>query len=87
MVHAIELSKDNAKQVFIPKGFAHGFSVLSEFAEILYKCDETYSKEHERGINLEDPELKIDWRVVPGKRIISGKDAALSNLKNANFNF
>jgi dTDP-4-dehydrorhamnose 3,5-epimerase len=87
MVHAIELSRDNAKQVLIPKGFAHGFSVLSESAEILYKCDETYSKEHESGINLDDPELRIDWRIVSEKRIVSGKDTALSYLRNANFNF
>lgn len=87
MVHVIELSRDNAKQVLIPKGFAHGFSVLSDFAEVLYKCDETYSKEHESGINIDDPELKIEWRIVLEKRIVSSKDASLSFLKNAIFNF
>ena len=87
MVHAIELSRDNSKQVIIPKGFAHGFSVLSEFAEILYKCDDTYSKEHESGINIDDPELKIDWKIPLTERIVSAKDKSLPTLKNAKFNF
>lgn len=87
MAHAIELSRENAKQVLIPKGFAHGFSVLSEFAEILYKCDETYSKVHESGINIDDSELKIDWKVPPNKRIISDKDKSLPSMENAKFQF
>jgi len=87
MAHAIELSRDNAKQVLIPKGFAHGFSVLSDFAEVLYKCDETYSKEHESGINIEDPELKIEWKIRLTERIVSAKDKSLPAIENARFNF
>ena len=87
LAHAIELSRDNAKQVFIPRGFAHGFSVLSEFAEILYKCDETYSKDLESGINIEDPELNIDWRIPLTERIVSAKDKSLPTLENAKFKF
>jgi dTDP-4-dehydrorhamnose 3,5-epimerase len=87
MVHAIALSSENAKQVLIPKGFAHGFSVLSEFAEILYKCDETYSKEHESGINIDDPELRIEWTIPLTERIVSTKDKSLPTIENAKFNF
>lgn len=87
MTHAIELSMENGRQLLVPKGFAHGFSVLSESAEVFYKCDETYSPEHERGINFEDPELRIDWRIAPSRRIVSTKDKALPYLKDTNFNF
>ena len=87
MVHAIELSKENRKQIMVPKGFAHGFSVLGETADILYKCDEVYAPECEGGIRFDDPELKIDWMIDPEKRIVSSKDSALPYLKNAQFHF
>lgn len=70
----IELSEDNHRQLFIPKGFAHGFSVLSETAIFQYKCDEFYHPEAEAGINLNDKDLAIDWRIPEGKAIISEKD-------------
>lgn len=87
MIHAIELSIENGKQLLVPKGFAHGFSVLSESAEVFYKCDETYSPEHERGINVDDPDLRIDWRIASAKRIVSTKDKSLPFFKEADFNF
>jgi dTDP-4-dehydrorhamnose 3,5-epimerase len=73
----IELSADNKKQLFIPRGFAHGFSVLSETAELAYKCDQFYNKQSESGIRYNDPLLKIDWKIPPEKALISTKDAQL----------
>lgn len=58
---AVELSEDNGRQVYIPRGFAHGFVVLSEFADFLYKCDDFYSAKDELVIRWNDPTLKIDW--------------------------
>lgn len=72
--YAIELSSANWKQLLIPKGFAHGFSVLSEVAEVLYKCDEYYQKQSEAGILYNDPALEIDWQIPPGKELVSDKD-------------
>ncbi len=83
----IELSEDNHKQLFVPKGFAHGYSVLSQEAIILYKCDDFYNKESERGIIYNDPYLDIDWKVETEKSIISAKDKVLPELKNADMNF
>lgn len=71
---AIELSAENKKQLFIPAGFAHGFSVLSETAEVMYKCDNYYNKESEGGVMYNDPSLKIDWQIPADKAIISEKD-------------
>lgn len=73
-VFSVELSSENKKQLFIPAGFAHGFSVLSEHAEVLYKCDAFYNKDSERGILYNDPQLAIDWRIPTGREIISDKD-------------
>jgi dTDP-4-dehydrorhamnose 3,5-epimerase len=73
----IELSAENRKQLFIPKGFAHGFSVLSEKAEVLYKCDAFYNKESEAGIIYNDATLGIDWKIPSKKEIISEKDRQL----------
>jgi dTDP-4-dehydrorhamnose 3,5-epimerase len=75
--YGIELSDDNKKQIFIPKGFAHGFSVLSETAEISYKCDQFYHKQSESGIRYNDAWLKIDWQIPAGKELISVKDTQL----------
>lgn len=74
---AIELSAENKLQLLIPHGFAHGFSVLSETAQLAYKCDNLYSKESEAGIRYDDPQLKIDWQVPADKAIVSEKDIVL----------
>lgn len=79
---ALELSAENRKQLLIPKGFAHGFSVISEVAEVLYKCDEYYVKSSEAGIKYNDPGLKIDWQIPSGKEIISDKDEVLPSFNN-----
>ena len=71
---AIELSGENKRQLFIPRGFAHGFSVLSDEAVFAYKCDNVYMPSAERGIRFDDPDLAIDWRVKPDKWNLSPKD-------------
>lgn len=84
---AIELSAENRKQLFIPKGFAHGFSVLSEKATVLYKCDGLYNRLSEGGIRYDDPQLAIDWKIEKGKEIISDKDRGLPLLRDLETNF
>ncbi len=86
-VFAQKLSAKNKKQLFIPAGFAHGFSVLSEKAEVLYKCDQFYKKENEAGIIYNDPELNIDWQIPADKAIVSEKDKSLPELANCNNQF
>ncbi len=88
-VFSIELSAENNKQLLIPKGFAHGFSVLSETAEVMYKCDVFYNKESEAGILYNDADLNIDWKIPAYKAIISEKDKVQPTFKNCkkNFNF
>ena len=86
-VFSIELSSDNRKQLFIPQGFAHGYSVLSDTAEVFYKCDQFYSKEAEGGIIYNDPELNIDWGIPADKMIISDKDKLHPFFSNAVNNF
>jgi dTDP-4-dehydrorhamnose 3,5-epimerase len=71
---SILLTDKNKKQFFIPKGFAHGFSVLSECAILSYLCDEYYSPEHERTIRYNNSHLNIDWRIPKGNEIVSEKD-------------
>jgi dTDP-4-dehydrorhamnose 3,5-epimerase len=83
----LELSDDNRKQLLVPKGFAHGFVVLSETAQVLYKCDEYYHKASEGGIRFDDPELSIDWFLKKEDLIISDKDLELPYLKNLNYTF
>lgn len=83
----VELSEDNKRQLLIPQGFAHGFSVLSEVAIINYKCDNFYNKESERGINFNDQSLGIDWGIPEDKRIISAKDKVHPTLAEAESNF
>ena len=73
--YTIELSAENKKQLLVPKGFAHGYSVTSETAEVFYKCDEFYYKEYEKGIFYEDKALNIDWKIPKEKAIISEKDS------------
>ena len=72
--YSVELSEDNHRQFFIPRGFAHGFSVLSETAIFTYKCDNLYHPEAEGGVLLSDPTLNIDWQVPADLRILSDKD-------------
>lgn len=79
---SVELSGENRKQLLIPQGFAHGFSVLSEKAEVLYKCDAFYNKPSEGGIIYNDPELNIDWQIPAGKAVISEKDTQLPSFKD-----
>lgn len=83
----LELSEDNKLQFFIPKGFAHGFSVLSLLAIFSYKCDDFYNTAVERGIRHDDPHLKINWRIEPHEAIVSGKDAVLPLFADAEMNF
>lgn len=74
---AVELSAENKRQLMIPRGFAHGFSVLSETAVFAYKCDNLYCKASEGGIRYDDPQLAIDWKVEKGKELLSEKDRNL----------
>ncbi|HEX5553778.1 MAG TPA: dTDP-4-dehydrorhamnose 3,5-epimerase [Chitinophagaceae bacterium] len=78
--YTIRLSAENKKQLLVPKGFAHGYAVLSPTAEVFYKCDAFYHKPSEGGIIYNDPALRIDWGIPLDKAIISEKDAALSPL-------
>jgi dTDP-4-dehydrorhamnose 3,5-epimerase len=85
--YSILLSAENKQQLLVPKGFAHGFSVLSESADVLYKCDALYNKESESGICYNDAELAIDWKVPNDKVIVSEKDLVLSSFKDHDSNF
>ena len=80
--YSVELSDENKRQFFIPKGFAHGFSVLSETAIFNYKCDNLYHPEADGGILLNDPDLAIDWQIPEDLRIISEKDTRHPLLKD-----
>jgi dTDP-4-dehydrorhamnose 3,5-epimerase len=77
------LSAENKKQLWIPPGFAHGFYVLSETADVLYKATDFYSPQHERSIVWNDPDLKIQWPTAGKAPILSGKDAAGATLSTA----
>lgn len=79
---AVELTEDNHRQFFIPKGFAHGFAVLSETAVFQYKCDEFYHPEADGGISILDASLGIDWRIPTDKAILSEKDTKHPMLNN-----
>ncbi len=80
---SVLLSAENQKQFFVPRGFAHGFLVLSETATFFYKCDNFYNKESEGGIIFNDPALSIDWQFQGSALIISEKDQILPTLKHA----
>lgn len=80
---AVLLSAENQKQFFVPRGFAHGFLVLSETATFFYKCDNFYNKESEGGIIFNDPALNIDWQFPESRLIISEKDQVLPTIDNA----
>lgn len=81
--YSIILSETNAKQLFIPRGFAHGFVVLSDFADFFYKCDNYYSKYHEGGIKFDDKSLSIDWIIKHEHLLISGKDQKLGSFSES----
>ncbi len=84
---SVRLSADNHLQLYIPRGFAHGYSVLSETAIFFYKCDGFYHKESERGILYNDPELAIDWLVNEQDAIVSQKDKLNVSFHSAESNF
>ena len=79
---AVELTEDNHRQFFVPKGFAHGFVVLSETAIFQYKCDEFYHPEADGGINIQDESLAIDWRIKMEDALLSEKDTKHALLKD-----
>ena len=81
------LSADNKKQLLIPKGYAHGFAVLSQQATVLYKCDAFYHPAAEAGIHFLDPTLAIDWRLGMQQPIVSEKDKQLPSFQDAIMNF
>ena len=85
--YSIELSAENKLQLLIPAGFAHGFSVLSENATVLYKCDNLYDKASEGSIAYNDPSLHIDWKIPPDKIILSEKDLTHPPFKICNNHF
>ena len=84
---AVELSEDNHRQFFIPRGFAHGFAVLSDEAVFQYKCDNFYNKESEGAVAWDDPELCIDWKVPADKVLLSEKDKQNKCIADADFLF
>lgn len=84
---SIELSDENQKQLYVPRGFAHGFSVLSESAVVSYKCDNYYFSEAERGINYNDNHLNINWMLPSAEAVVSPKDRILPEFREAEMNF
>ncbi len=82
---SVELSEENKKQLFIPKGFAHGFATLTDNVEIQYKVDEYYSPENDRSIRFDDPEINVDWGIE--NPILSEKDMKAPLLKDSDSNF
>lgn len=85
--YGIELNEENHLRFFIPKGFAHGFSVLSETAVFSYKCDDLYNPTLERGLMYNDPMLNIDWKIPAEKALISDKDTKHPLFVDAEKNF
>lgn len=84
---SVELNEENKRQLFIPRGFAHGFAVLSAEAIFQYKCDNFYAPESEGALAWDDPDLRIDWRLPAGKVILSDKDKHHPCLKDADWLF
>jgi dTDP-4-dehydrorhamnose 3,5-epimerase len=83
----IELSAENRKQLLVPKGFAHGYSVLTDAAEVLYKCDEFYNKQSEGGIVYNDPALGIDWKIHEDRANVAERDLQHPTLADCKNNF
>ena len=84
---AVELTEENHRQFFVPRGFAHGFAVLSEEAVFQYKCDNFYCKESEGAIAWNDPALNIEWRIPADKILLSEKDRLSKNIDEAEYLF
>lgn len=84
---AVELTEDNHRQLFVPRGFAHGFSVLSEEAIFQYKCDNLYAPQAEGAIAWNDPEVGIDWQLPAEDVLLSAKDANHPMLKDSEYLF
>jgi dTDP-4-dehydrorhamnose 3,5-epimerase len=84
---SVVLSAENKKQLMVPHGFAHGFSVLSETASVMYKVDQVYHKDSERGIRYDDATLAIDWQVAPKKVVVSEKDLVLPEFDGIDCEF
>ncbi len=84
---AVELTEENHRQLFVPRGFAHGFSVLSEEAVFQYKCDNLYAPHAEGAIAWDDPDIGIDWHLPSEDVLLSAKDAAHPRLKDAEYLF
>ena len=78
----MELSEENKRQLFIPRGFLHGFSVLSDEAVFAYKCDNFYCKDAEFGIRYDDEEIGIDWKIPLDKVVTSEKDKSANKLED-----
>lgn len=85
--YGVELSAENKRQFLVPQGFAHGYSVLTDTAEVFYKCDNLYHKESEGGLYYADADLNIDWKIDLDKAIISDKDKVQPTLKEDSSNF
>ena len=85
--YGVELSGKTKKQLFIPRGFAHGFSVLTDTAVFSYKCDNFYHRDSERSIHFDDPKLAIDWQVEKPDWIVSEKDRSAPMFDDAEMNF
>lgn len=83
----IKLTAENKKQLLVPQGFAHGFSVLSDTAVVMYKCDQFYNKASEGGIRFDDPTLQIDWGMDLKDAIVSDKDLILPGIADCNSEF
>lgn len=84
---AVELSEENHRQFFVPRGFAHGFAVLTPEAVFQYKCDNFYNKESEGSVAWNDPQLGIDWRIPADKVLLSEKDKLSKNIAEAEYLF
>ena len=85
--YGIDLDSETKDLFFIPRGFAHGFSVLSDHAVIQYKCDNFYNQQYERGILINDPELDINWKTGSAPQVVSIKDSRQPVFRNAEFDF
>ena len=85
--YAVLLTSENKKQLLVPQGFAHGFSVVSETAVVMYKCDQFYDKASEGGIRFDDSKLNIDWGLYLKEAIVSEKDLVLPDFENCNSQF
>ncbi|MBL7718612.1 MAG: dTDP-4-dehydrorhamnose 3,5-epimerase [Flavipsychrobacter sp.] len=85
--YGVELSAENKLQFLVPRGFAHGYSVLSDTAEVFYKCDNLYNKAAEGGVRFNDPDLDIDWKIDLKDAIVSEKDWVQPLLKDAVVSF